>query len=121
MAKLAILSNKLNDIQLYNLKMFPFIYFDNISEVSMDYDLSNTMDVSTEEDSKSMDIAYEVINGSGSNLRVSYDLSIMSTDAIEHLDNRCAHLEASVRNLLWKEIKVKVSINGKNVFESKNG
>lgn len=119
MARLTILSNKLNDIQMQNLKMYPFIFFDNINRITMDYDLSNTMDVSTEEDSKEVDISYEVVSKT-QRMHVTYHLETETVVQQTHMKTRFSHLESSVHTLLWKEINVIVYMNGAKVFESNN-
>jgi hypothetical protein len=119
MAKLTMLSNKLNDIQLKNLKSFPFIYFDGINELVMEYDLSNNLDVDTEENSKLVDIKYQFGTTTG-HLHVTYKMKIEPyLEKMNHLEKRFEHLETSVRTILWKDVKVRVFFNDKLVFESK--
>ena len=118
MARLTMLSNKLNDVQLTNLKMYPFIYFENIMQVTVDYDLSNQMSMNTEENSKDVEIDY-TISGSTNHLHVSYYLEFQKGMKQAHLENRYAALEQSVRGLLWKDVVVKIYFEGVIVYESK--
>lgn len=118
MAKLTMLTNQLNEIQLKNLKLFPFVFFEGINELMMDYDLSNNIDVSTEEDKEKVDIEYKVETKTD-NLRVSYHLTLEPAIQQTHMPKRFEALEGSVRGLLWKDIKVQVFLNGIKAFESK--
>lgn len=118
MAKLTMLTNQLNEVQLKNLKTYPFIFFDGLQEVTMEYDLSNQLAVDTEEDRSELNIDYK-FNATTDHLRVTYRLVIDKTIPQTHMQTRYDHLEAAVRNLLWKDIKVEVYINGDKSFESK--
>lgn len=119
MARLTMLSNKLNDIQLKNLSMFPMVFFNGISQVTMDYDLSNNLAVDTEEDANKLDIKY-TFETATQHLIVKYYLEVNETEAQENLPKRFEALESSVRGLLWKDIKINVFINNKLSYESKN-
>lgn len=121
MAKLSMLSNKISEVQEKNLKMFPFVFFDDITEVKIDYDLSNDRMVDSAEDTKSLEVSYAFGKAETSHLRVSYYLTIDESSNTMHLDRRFAAIEASVRALFWKETKVEVYLNGRKAFESKNG
>lgn len=106
MAKLTMLSNKINSIQEKNIKMYPLVYFNGVSEVRIEYDLSNGR--STEDGYRSdSDKSY-----------VSYDLIVDETQDNSKMDVRCAHIERAVRSLFWIDTKVIVKINNKKVFES---
>lgn len=119
MARLTLLTNKLNDVQLQNIKMFPFVFFDGVNEVAIDYDLSNNTIIDTEEDTKNLEIDYK-FSSETNHLRVTYHLTIDQAIQQTHMHTRFMALEGSIRNLLWKEIKVQVFINGVKAFESQN-
>lgn len=123
MAKLSILSNRLNDIQLKNLKMYALIFFEGVSEAELSYDFSISkpmVDIKSEakmeEEDVKMDIKYEFQRPSQSSF-VQYNLTIGDAP-IEHLEKRFHALEMAIRNLFWKEVKVRVLFNDKQVYES---
>lgn len=117
MARLTMLSNQLNDVQLKNLKSFPFIFFDGIQEVTMEYDLSNQMGTDTIENAKEGEIEYE-ITGSTRHLHVTYHFNLEPTIKMHHLENRYSALEQSVRGILWKEITLRVYFGKNLMYES---
>ena len=86
---LGILSGTLSEVHVKNLQVFPFIYFNGISEAKLDYD---------------------VVQSKDNNSYVHYDLTLNQTN--DHLDKRFAGLEAALRALFWKEIQLKLTING---------
>jgi hypothetical protein len=77
------------------MKSFPWMFFNDISEVGLEYDIAT----------KKEDASF-----------VNYSLTL--TGENDNLDKRYAALESAVRALFWKEVKVKVSINGTEVFKS---
>jgi len=119
MAKLTLLTNKLNPIQEKNLKMYPFVFFNGVRYVKVDYDLSNDQMVDSEERPDDLEITYKLNKADVSHLRVSYHLDVDEEEKNDNLPKRFEAIEQSVRNLLFKEIKVQVFINGKLRFESK--
>lgn len=119
MAKLTLLTNKLNPIQEKNLKMYPLVFFNGIKSAKMDFDLSNDQMVDSEENKKDIELTYQFRKADTSHLRVSYHLEIDETADNNHLDKRFEAIEKSVRNLLFTEIKVQVFINSKLTFESR--
>lgn len=131
MARLTLLTNRLNPIQEKNLKLYPLIFFNGVSEAKMDFDLSNDQMVETiesvdkkenekKENYNELNIKYEFSKPETRHLRVSYHLTIDEKADNAHLEKRFEATEKSVRNLLFKEIKVEVFINGKLAYESKN-
>lgn len=119
MAKLTLLTNKLNPIQEKNLKMYPFVFFNGVRYVKVDYDLSNDQMVESEERPDDLEITYKLNKADVSHLRVTYHLDVDEEEKNDNLPKRFESIEQSVRNLLFKEIKVQVFINGKLRFESK--
>lgn len=120
MAKLTLMTNKLNPLQEKNLKLYPLIFFNGIKSAKMDFDLSSQQLVDSEENHKTLDVTYQFRKAETNHLRVSYYLDL--EDKVENNDiaKRYEALEKSVRNLLWKEIKVQVFIDGKLEYESKD-
>ena len=103
-AQLAVFSNRISDFHVENLKKFPFVFFDNVKSVNIDYDFGHAVDETKK----------EVQHGS----RVAYHF----TGSIEgeNMDKRFQALEAAVRNLFWRDVKVEVYFNGKKQYESKD-
>lgn len=119
MAKLAMLSNKLNELQVKNLQMYPFVFLDGISSVMINYDFSNEMDGSASEDKESLDVSYNIKAPEVSHLSIKYYLTINPESANDDLDRRFEAIENSVRNLLWKQISVEVYLNETLAYKSK--
>jgi hypothetical protein len=131
MARLTLLTNRLNPIQEKNLKLYPLIFFNGITEAKMDFDLSNDQMIETlesvdkkkddkDETYSELNIKYEFGKAETRHLRVSYHLTIDETADNSHLEKRFKATEKSVHNLLFKDIRVQVFINGKLAYESKN-
>lgn len=118
MAKLTVLSSRLNDVQIKNLQSFPFVFFMDVNQVEISYDLTNSMDVTTEEDKKELDIKYDIV-AEGKAQNITYKLSIPDMTFNDHLQKRFQALEGSVRNIFWNDLKVYIYINDKLEFESK--
>ena len=93
--KLGLFLGRVSEVHLKNLKSFPWIFFNGLSQVGLDYDIASTKE------------------GVSS---VSYDLAVGQEN--DNLPKRYQALEAAVRSLFWKDVKVAVSINGKEVFKS---
>jgi hypothetical protein len=130
MAKLSLMSNTINPIQEKNLKMFPFVFFNDLEKVKIDYDFTNNQMVdseeivNTEEDVKKgkekLEIKYKFSPMDTRHFRVSYHLTLKENHDNAALDKRFSALEQSVRNLFWKETKIEVFLNGTLAYESKN-
>lgn len=121
MARLTLLTNRLNPIQEKNLKMYPLVFFNGIKSANMEFDLSNDQMVNEVEDIKKTEIKYEFNKAETKHLHVTYHLEIDENSKDNaYMEKRYEALEKSVRNLLWKEIKVRVYINGNLGYESKN-
>ncbi len=123
MARLAILENKLNDIQVKNLRMFPLVFFNGVSKALLDYDLSVSKpsvdyELTNKEDPDKIGIKYDFDKATTRSV-VEYRLTIDESQDNSHLENRFLALEKSVRNLFWKEVRVIVFFNEKKVYESK--
>jgi hypothetical protein len=119
MAKLSLMSNKINEIQEKNLKMFPFIFFDGVKSVKIDYDLSNNQTIDTEENAKDLEISYKFNKLETNHFRVSYYLTIEEKVDNLLIDKRYSAIEQSVRNLFWKETRVEIYIDNELKYRSK--
>ena len=103
MAQLTALSGRISSIQIHNLKMFPLIFFDEVQEVRISYDL---LPIKTVED--------EPVKN---NLLVAYHLGLDESKN-EDLDKRYSALEKSVRTLFWTDVTIEVYFNSKIVYKS---
>lgn len=120
MARLALLSNKINEIQEKNLKIYPFVFFNNVSSVELNYDFSKIGDVDFS--SKDANINYDIKGVETRHLKVSYAIDVLELCPDQELAKRCQALEMAVHNLLWNNIQVSISLNGTQAFKSeKNG
>ena len=118
MAKLTMVSNRINDVQERNLKMYPFIFFDGVTSARIDYDFSVTPLVSAEEDKKNLDIQYN-LRAETNNFKVIYYLDIDQNKGNNDLDKRFQALHASINTLFWNGILVEVYFNNNMVYTSK--
>jgi hypothetical protein len=85
---------RIPETHVKNLQSQPFIYFEEVKEVKLEYDL----------DTKSK------------NWFVKYNL-ILDKDP-DHLTERSKGLEKAIKMLFWKEVVLDLSINGKEVYKS---
>lgn len=120
MARLTLLTNKLNPIQEKNLKLYPLVFFNGIKEAKMDFDISNEQMIESIENRKDLELTYQFQKAETRHLRVSYHLEIEENADNHSMDARYSAITQAVQNLLFKEIKVQVLINGKLTYESKN-
>lgn len=111
MAKLVVYSNKISEFHEKNLKMFPFVFFNGVKSVLIDYNLERIDDVSLD------NLQNITINKPTSKNYVKFTLSIE-----ENLNNllpkRFAALEKAVRDIFWKNIKVEIVFNDRVVYKS---
>ena len=121
MAKLSVLSGKLTEVQLKNLKMFPLVFFNGVTSALLDYNLEvgqPEVDYKIYKNKKNEpDIRYEMKKEKPRSF-VSYRLSLEENASNDHLEKRFAALEKAVRDIFWKEVKVKVFINSNLAYES---
>lgn len=118
MAKMIVLSNRISDVHEKNIKMWPFIMFNGVSTVKIDYDLSRRDDVDI--DNKNNLTVKSPIRNSF----IAYYLSMdpYYENLNPNLDKRFKALEDSVRSLFWKDISVEVFVNDIIKYKSvKNG
>lgn len=91
--KMLIMTGNLSDFQLENLKTWPFIVFDNVSKVEIEYDFSEVLKNDLGEDTEGI--------GAG---KVTFNLSadkVPKEDQIEKLRNW-------TKFLFWKDTEVEV-------------
>jgi hypothetical protein len=93
--QLMIFSRQLSSVHVESIKSYPFIFFNGLTEVKVDHDISLVVD--------------------GPSL-VSYDLTLKEEN--DHLEKRYKALESALRSLFWKELKIKVSINSQEAYKS---
>ena len=119
MAQLSITTNQINEIQQKNLKMYPFVFFNGVSSVSIEYDLTNESNVNYDTNPKTMEIVYKFDKPIVDNFKVSYDLQIDESQDNSHIEKRFDALEKSIATLFWNGIPLEVKFNGKTVYKSK--
>lgn len=117
MAKLSLLSNKINEIQVRNLKMYPLVFFENVESAAVDYDFSNTGNIDFETDPENLEVKYNISKPERSHFRVTYKVAL-NEEGNDHLDKRFDAITKAVRSLFWKDTKIQVYFNDKLVFES---
>ena len=103
MKNLTLLSGKISSVQVENLKLFPFIFFDKVESIKIDYDFKKN-------------------DPQNFKPKVKYYLEIkdlQDISEIAELTKRCSALESSVRTLFWSNTEVMIYIQDKLVFESK--
>ena len=93
--QLLMFSGMLSSVHIQNLKSFPFIYFNEVKEARLEHDIAT--------------------NKVGQS-NVTYDLTL-NKEANGLIDKRYKALELAVHQLLWKEVKVKLLINGEEYHE----
>lgn len=116
MANLTMVSGKINAIQEKNIKMFPLIYFNGVSSVRIQYDLSNDSKVQYEQNKATFDTTFSIENKHKP--KIEYFIEIDEGQDNDQLEKRYQTLEASVRNIFWIDTKVMIYFNNKLMFES---
>jgi hypothetical protein len=119
MAQFSISTNQINEIQEKNLKMYPFIFFNGVKSVKIEYDLTNHSKVDYDTNPKTMEIVYKFDKPITENFKIKYDLTIDESQDNTNIEKRFEILEKSIYNLFWNGIPIEVSFNGNNVYKSK--
>lgn len=124
MAKMSVLSNKINEIQEKNLKLFPFIFFNGIKSIKIEYDLSHTKALTAQETPKdtaeaALSLVSYLNNPVIANNYVSYYLEIDEKQENPYIEKRFITIEKAVRDLFWTNVSVEVYFNSKIAFKSK--
>jgi len=112
MARLTALSNRISEVQIKNLQMFPLVFFDGVTECKIDYDLGHKADVLEDPEGKI------VINAPVRNNYIAYYLVIDKSKQAD-LDKRYQALEQAVRTLFWNDVAVEVYFNGNIKYKSR--
>lgn len=114
MAQLVVNSNKISDVHVKTMTMWPLIYFEGVSEAKIDYDLSHIGNVTVDK-TNNITVKSPIRNNF-----VSYYLTIDERpEKNTYLDRRFAALEDSTRGMFWKDLPVKIYFNGKLRYQSK--
>ena len=114
MAALIVNSNRISEVHEKSMRNYPFIYFDYVSAVKIEYDLSHEPDVSLDK------LNNITVKSPKRHCFVSYYLTIDERKLDENLKVRFAALENSTRTLFWKDLPVKIYFNDRLVYESKS-
>ena len=93
--KMLIMTGNLSDFQLNNLKTWPFIVFDDVSKVEIEYDFSEIL----------KDDLGEAIEGIGAG-KVIFNLSAAKVPTEEQIGN----LRTWTKFLFWKDTEVEVNL-----------
>lgn len=112
MAKLVLMSGKISEMHEKNMKMYPFVYFEGVKEVKIDYDLSHRADALVDNKNNL------TVNSPIRNNVVTYYI-ILDEAAQTSLDKRFSALEASIRTLFWNDVMVEVFFNDSIKYKSK--
>ena len=99
LTNLMLFFGRIPENYIKSLQSYPWIYFNDVSEVKLDYSVAT-------------------MNKNEPTL-FSYDLTLNS-EKNDYLDKRCRALESAIRNLFWKEAKIQVKIKGKEVYKSED-
>lgn len=113
MAKLVVASNRISEVHEMNLKTYPFIFFEQITEAKIDYDLYVRHDVDLDGKNNL------TIKKPLTNCHVSYYLTLNEDANKTNLQRRFETLENSVRALFWKDLSVEIYFNDNIVYKSK--
>jgi hypothetical protein len=113
MAALVLNSNRISEVHEKSMKSYPFIYFDAVSAVKIDYDLTHESNVDLDKENNIK------VKSPLKNCFVSYYLTLDESKIDQNLKVRFAALENSTRVLFWKDLPVKIYFNDRLVFESK--
>jgi hypothetical protein len=114
MAALTLTSNRISEVHEKSMKNYPFIYFDGVSSVRIDYDLSHQSDVEVDK------LNNVRVNSPLRHCFVAYYLTLDERQLDENLKQRFAALETSTRTLFWKDLPVKIYFNERLVYESRS-
>lgn len=120
MALFSISTNQLSEIHQKNLKMYPFVFFNGVKSVEIDYDITNHSSVDYDTNPKTMEIVYKFNKPNTDHFKIKYYLSIDESEVNDHMEKRFEALERAIATLLWNEIPLEVFFNNKSVYVSKN-
>jgi len=103
MSHMTIFFNKVSSAQVKSIEMFPFIYFDGVNSVELDYDLETVTPDKGPSSNKSI---------------VRYDLFMDPMVKNNNMEYRFKTLEKSIRDIFWKEVNIHVYINDELKYKS---
>ena len=112
MASLVLSSGRLSEFHERNLKMYPLIYFNGVTEIKIDYDLAVRHDADVDQKNNL------TLKKPLQSCIVSYYLKL-DESLQDSVQKRFDALETSVRTLFWKDLPVEIYFNDKIVFKSK--
>ena len=103
MRKITMLTGEISSVHVQNLKTWPFVVFDDIVSVEIDYDLTKANTLET---------------GEGVVIFNTMSKEMEKEDLLGQInfEKRCNMLASYVRNMFWKEIKIEVLFNSEQVF-----
>jgi hypothetical protein len=110
MAALVLNSNRISEVHQKSMSNWPFIFFEGVSEVKIDYDLSHVSDVDVDKKNN------VTVKSPLRHCFVSYYLTIDESKIDENLKVRFKALENSTRSLFWKDLPVKIYFNNRLVY-----
>lgn len=98
MARLTMLSNKLNEIQTKNLQLYPYVFFEGVKKGTITYDLEcSPTESATDRQMKT---------------HVSYTIEIDENTPVTFEQKRIDALKIAVRTLFWNDLTVNVELIG---------
>lgn len=98
MRRITMLTGEISSVHEESLKKWPYIVFDSVDSIEIDYNLSKD---------------YTQTQGEG-----YVDFKIQSDSDQGFIKMRCENLTNWVRDMFWQEIKVIVSLNGTVVYQN---
>lgn len=103
--KMVALTGNLSDFQLENLKKWPFVVFNNLSKVTVDYNFTSN----NEKDKKDSEERDDLCAGQVTfNFHFSGDHQLSK----EELQKRLEHLTLWTKFMFWKDTEVKFQVEG---------
>lgn len=93
MNKLMILSQRLSDMHILNLKTYPKVFFDEVTNAEVKWDFTPPPP------GEKSDFPGGI---------VGYRIKVKNVP--ENVDKRCGHLERAVKNLFWSDTHVTISV-----------
>lgn len=92
LTKLTLFLGRVSSVHLANLKSYAWIFFNDVKEVALEYSVETT------------DRTKSTI--------FSYDLTL-NMETNDHLEKRYLALLSAIRSIFWKEVQLRLTINGK--------
>jgi len=103
MSHMTIFFNRVSSSQAKSMETYPFIYFNGLNSIELDYDLETLSP--DKEASRNASV-------------VKYFLYINPLAENDNLEYRFKTLERSIRDLFWKEVNIEVYINDELKYKS---